>query len=255
MAKLTVNQIHEAALALVLANPGGIRYSDLHRRIAAANPETPPNTIHGGLQQLDVRFAAKIEKPSRGIYRPREAEQAAPAPKSAPRQASAPTEPTESSYYGPFADWLVRELEEATIARPLGGASIRDKWGTPDVVGVYKPQPSDLIEFPKEIISAEIKLDAQSPVVAFGQATAYRLFSSQSYIVLPAQVAPADLARVEALAVLFGIGLVVFDGPPTAPDFKIRVRAQRFVPDMFYVNEFAYRLSQHDRELFNELFA
>ena len=69
----------------------------------------------------------------------------------------------------------------------------------------------------KEIIAAEIKIDARSPVIAFGQATAYRLFSTKSYIVLPKHGQEADLDRVEALAVLFGIGLVVFDGPPTAP--------------------------------------
>jgi hypothetical protein len=38
------------------------------------------------------------------------------------------------------------------------------------------------------------------------------------------------------------------------PDFQIRVRAQRFPPDMFYVNEFAERIFQIDPETFNTLF-
>jgi hypothetical protein len=46
--------------------------------------------------------------------------------------------------------------------------------------------------------------------------------------------------------VLFGVGLVLFDVDKTNPRFSIRVRAQRFSPDMFYVNEFAERLKLHE---------
>ncbi|MGD0075614.1 MAG: hypothetical protein ABSD31_14930 [Candidatus Binataceae bacterium] len=38
------------------------------------------------------------------------------------------------------------------------------------------------------------------------------------------------------------------------PRFSIRVRAQRFLPDMFYVNEFAERLKLHDAQVFEQLF-
>jgi len=38
------------------------------------------------------------------------------------------------------------------------------------------------------------------------------------------------------------------------PDFQIRVRAQRFSPDIFYVNEFADRLKSIDVNKFNHLF-
>jgi hypothetical protein len=54
---------------------------------------------------------------------------------------------------------------------------------------------------------------------------------------------------------LFGVGLVLFDLNKDAPVFSIRVRAQRFSPDMFYVNEFAERLKLHDSEVFEKLFA
>jgi len=54
---------------------------------------------------------------------------------------------------------------------------------------------------------------------------------------------------------LFGIGLVMFSLDLTKPDFTIRVRAQRFFPDMFYVNEFADRLRRHNSEVFEHLFA
>ena len=41
---------------------------------------------------------------------------------------------------------------------------------------------------------------------------------------------------------LFGVGLVLFNLDKDNPESEIRVRAQRFSPDMFYVNEFAERL-------------
>ena len=72
---------------------------------------------------------------------------------------------------------------------------------------------------------------------------------------MPNTISDEDLSRLEALCMLFGIGLVVFTPDPKAPDFSIRVRAQRFSPDMFYVNEFARRLHQHDPSLFESLFS
>lgn len=53
---------------------------------------------------------------------------------------------------------------------------------------------------------------------------------------------------------LAGAMEVLFKLDPAAPDFAIRVRAQRFLPDMFYVNEFADRLYQLDPSVFNQLF-
>jgi hypothetical protein len=53
---------------------------------------------------------------------------------------------------------------------------------------------------------------------------------------------------------LFGVGLVLFDLNKDAPRFSIRVRAQRFLPDMFYANEFADRLRQYSNQIFKELF-
>jgi hypothetical protein len=126
--------------------------------------------------------------------------------------------------------------------------------GSDQMIGVYKPLPSDRIKFPHEIISAEIKIEPQAPVVAFGQAVAYRLFSTKTYIVMPETIAKEDLDRLEALCILFGVGLVLFTLNPQQPDFKIRMRAQRFSPDMYFVNEFADSLHRHDKNLFNRLF-
>src|SRR5216683_7793594 len=69
-----------------------------------------------------------------------------------------------------------------------------------------------------------------------------------------AQRTEEDQSRLESLSMLFGVGLVLFDLDKTNPRFSIRVRAQRFSPDMFYVNEFAERLKLHDSEVFEQLF-
>ncbi len=251
MPKLTVSQIRELAKQTVLHTPEGIRYRDLVHRIADANPETPLNTIHGSVWDLATRFPDTIHKPSRGLYLPAH-----------PVDGSMGVTPPpiveqhykEEDYYDPFADWLKNELDEATVAVPLGGAGFQKKWGTPDVVGVYKPLASHRIKFDLEIISAEIKVDPHQPVVAFGQAAAYRLFSAKSYVVMPSTILPEDYGRLEALCMLYGIGLVLFESNPPEPEFRIRVRAQRFYPDMFYVNEFAERLYQLDAGVFNQLF-
>ena len=91
-------------------------------------------------------------------------------------------------------------------------------------------------------------------MVAFGQAVSYRLFSTKTYIAMPTTLTEEDLDRLESLCILFGIGLVLFDLNKQTPQFSIRVRAQRFSPDMFYVNELAKRLERYDGDIFDKLF-
>ncbi len=145
-------------------------------------------------------------------------------------------------------------MGECSAASSLGGAYLGKKWGTPDVIGIYKPSTRDVIKFQPEILSAEIKINPSEPVTAFGQAIAYRLFSSKVYLVEPSTMTPEDLDRIEALCILFGVGLILFDLDPQSPNFVIRVRAQRYNPDMFYVNEFADKLFNMRKDVFNRLF-
>ena len=119
---------------------------------------------------------------------------------------------------------------------------------------MLKPEASDLIKFQPQIVSAEIKIDTNSPVVAFGQAVAYRLFSHKSYMVMPNTTARDDISRLDALAAIYGVGLVTFSLDPNAPDFALRVRALTSEPDMFYVNEMARRLQASAPQAFNALF-
>jgi hypothetical protein len=255
MAKLSVQQIKQLARSIIAENPGGIRYSALVERICHQNPETPKNTVHGSVWNLDALFPNEIAKPSRGLFTPlAKSGGDVPVAESTEQIAETGVKVRESDFYQPFADWLKNDLDEVTEVASLGGAGLKSKWGTPDVVGIYKPHASNLIKFPIEIVSAEIKIDPQAPVVAFGQAVAYRLFSTKTYIGMPTTLTEEDQSRLESLCMLFGVGLVLFHLNKDAPHFSIRVRAQRFSPDMFYVNEFAERLKHYDAEIFEELF-
>ncbi len=256
MSKLGTHAIRKVAKQIVEANPGGIRFAELVRQIAETHPETPKNTISTTVSGLATDFPNEITKPTRGLFRPASAEDGGPEPSEATTATSTSGRSVqEKDFYESFAEWLKNDLDEVAAVIALGGGGLKAKWGTPDVVGVYKPLASNLIKFPLEIVSAEVKIDPQASVVAFGQAIAYRLFSTKSYIVMPSSISPEDLSRLEALSMLFGLGLVVFDVDLDLPNFTIRVRAQRFSPDMFYVNEFADRLRAHKPTMFEELFA
>jgi len=197
-----------------------------------------------------------VVKPSRGLYKPAGASSGEAVMVGDTEQiAPSGVRIRESDFYQPFAEWLKNDLDEVTDVAALGGASMKTKWGTPDVIEVYKPLAGNLIRFPLEIVSVEIKIDPQAPVVAFGQAMAYRPFSAKTYVAMPSTLSEEDQSRLESLSMLFGIGLVLFEVDKDQPQFfPIRVRAQRFSPDMFYVNEFAERLKFHDSQVFELLF-
>ncbi len=195
MANLSMEAIRTLAKKIVAENPGGIRYNALVQDISTKNPETPKNRIAASVWDLATRFPSEITKPSRGLFLPATSAGGG-ATVTAP--VLPPIKVREEDFYEPFADWLKNELDEATVAIPLGGAGLQKKWGTPDVIGVYKALASHRIKFDLEIISAEIKIDPQQPVVAFGQAAAYRLFSAKSYIVMPNSISEEDYSRLEA---------------------------------------------------------
>ena len=215
--------------------PQGLRYSEVHRRLSVDLPEMPSNAIHGVIWNIETKIP-EIIKPARGLFMLR---------KSSDQELIVPPEPQktkskicEEDFYAPFAEYLVKELEECTKAIPVGGNRFRDKWGTPDVVGVMKPRPSDILSFPEEIISGEVKIDDAGLITAFGQACSYKLFSHKSYIAIPQSAREEDISRLDSLCMIFGIGLILFDATnPKDPNFQIRTRALKQDPDMFYVNK------------------
>jgi hypothetical protein len=235
-------QIRKIALEILADRPEGIRYSDLKRKILEVNSTFNPNTISGATWDLDITYPDQIYKPDRGVFRLiKFKEDIATQPD---QQIPVTTKTTkkktikEEDFYQPFADWLVNELEECTSAIGLGGNIFRDKWGTPDVVGVRESKRSDIIQFPTEIIVGEIKIDTNGLITAFGQACAYKIFSHKSYIVVPNDSQIEDITRLDTLCRQFGIGFILFDNQnPEDPNFEIRVRAIKHEPDMFFVNK------------------
>ncbi len=248
-------QIRDKAVEILKSHPTGLRYADLHRALVKAFPDTPLNTIQGSSWDLHNTRSKEIYKPTRGLFKYRlSTEEEIEVEKILPPETEKETNVHEEDFYKLFANWLKNDLDECTEAAALGGSSLGKKWGTPDVIGTYKPSRRDVIQFQPEIISAEIKIDSREPITAFGQAIAYRLFSSKVYIVEPNTIIPEDLDRIESLCMLFGIGLILFDVNVSNPNFRIRVRAQKFIPDMFYTNELANRLFENDEDLFRKLF-
>ena len=91
------------------------------------------------------------------------------------------------------------------------------------MIGIRKARESDIIKFPTEIVSAEIKTDGNNLITAFGQAVSYKLFSHKSYIVVPKESSTEDLDRLEALCLTCGLGLILFNHLRVdSPDFTIR---------------------------------
>ena len=232
------DRITSAAKELLVQNNEGLRFSELVSRLHAAFPDDPHGTITGTVWNLDTRFPDEIYKPSRGLFRLlRFREGTPPAPVAAVSQKTAPSI-RESDFYEPFADYLVNELEECTVAVPAGGNRFGGKWGTPDVFGIFKARESDIVKTPREVVVAEIKLDAGQLITAFGQVCGHKLFSHRSYLVVPRQAPPKDIHRLDALCLIFGIGLILYDTTkPNDPSFQIRVRAAKHEPDSFYVNQ------------------
>ncbi len=226
-------------------NPSGVRYSDLFRKLAEVLPDIPPKSIPAIIWDLDKKNE-QIIKPERGLFILRKY-----ASEVTERKSDVGTNahlPRETFFYQLFADYLVQDLEECTKAIPLGGNKFGDRWGTPDVFGVYKFLESDAVRPPVEIISAEIKTDTNQLITAFGQACAYKIFSHKVYLAVPKE---ADTGRIESLCARFGIGLILFNkNAAHDPKWEIRTRAIKSEPDYFYVNKYLQKLGESRRSLF-----
>jgi len=253
-------KIIKQVLIVLDGRPNGIRYSELFRELKKLLPEVPENTIHGTIWDLDKRVK-NITKPDRGIFilmkylSPEKQAKIlqkylSETARNNIEEIRTPLTIDEEKFYLPFAEYLMNDLGECIKAIPLGRNRFGDKWGTPDVLGIYKFSETDPIRPPVEIVSAEIKTDTNQLITAFGQSCSYKLFSHKVYLVIPKE-AEKDVSRVESLCSRFGIGLILFDkNNYQNPNFEIRTRALKNEPDYFYVNEYLRRLGESSRELF-----
>jgi len=250
-------KIIKKALEILRNNPDGVRYTDLVKMIKNELPEIKEKNIYGTVYNLQRRLPYQVEKPERGLFRfifRREVKisdegrgiDEVDITKKGKRGML-----LEENFYQKFADYLVKDLDECTKVISLGGSKFQDKWGTPDVLGVYKFSEMDPIRPTPEIVSVEIKTDSNQLITAFGQACAYKLFSHKVYLVIPQDSNEADKNRIESLCSRFGIGLIIFDrNNKENPNFQIRTRAIKSEPDYFYVNEYLRRLGDGLKKLF-----
>lgn len=238
-------------IELIETKPNGFHYSELVNIAASEFPEVNRRSIPSYIWDLDKRFPDKVYKPVVGIFRAvkfRDLPESNENDSTFSKIDNTKNKTLEEDFYQPFADWLKNVTEECTKAIKLGGNKFKEKWGTPDVIGIREPNKWDIIQFPVEIVSAEVKLDPNNLITAFGQACAYRLFSHKTYLVVPKESQESDKARLDILCQLFGLGLVFFDsGNSDLPNFEIRVRPIKQEPDMNFVNE---NLGKIKEELF-----
>lgn len=251
MAKNKGDQIKEIAIQVLEKHPDGLKFTELRKSInhEADGKSFNSNTINGNIWNLDTVFPDQVYKPSRGLFRLtkfKEIDSEELKKDVQPEQKSI----KEEDFYEPFANWLQNEIEDVTHAISLGGNRFKDKWGTPDVMGKRQSKKSDIIEAPIEIVSAEIKTDSNQLITAFGQTCAYKLFSHKCYLVIPNtnNSQQDEIARIDSLCQIFGIGLVLFNPEnKEEPDFEIRNRPVRSEPDLFYTNKYLIKV---EKELF-----
>lgn len=254
-------KIINKALEILDKHPKGVRYTELTKLVKEDLFDIPDNTIQSNIWNLNEKVD-KISKPERGVFiltqyvsPERQAESLQHktmigVPQRKVRTSENAAVPTEESFYQPFADYLMNDLEECTKAISLGRNRFGDRWGTPDVLGIYKFSDTDPIRPQAEIVSAEIKTDTNQLITAFGQASAYKLFSHKVYLVIPKD-AEGEISRIESLCLRYGLGLILFDrNTCTNPDFEIRTRAMKNEPDYFYLNLYLKRLGDRISELF-----
>lgn len=240
-------KIINMAISMLLNHPEGIRYSHLKRTINEKFEDIGNSTIGTTIVNLEHETKGLVVKVDKGLFRHRnfvdyinnQNELENISLNRSLKRIGKNKNIKEEMFYLPFSDWLTDEIEECTTAIPLGGNKFRDKWGTPDVIGIRESKRSAIFQFSTEIVSAEIKADTGNLITAFGQACSYKLFSHKSYIVVPKDSSVEDIARLDGLSRIFGIGLILFDNKNSNdPMFEIRVRASKHEPDMFYVDKY-----------------
>lgn len=247
-------RITNAALEILHGHSSAIRYSELLRLVGERFPDEAPDSgnLRGAIWNLERRCPDDVFKPGRGLFqhtRFRGHGESPPPADQSGTESDRNGPPPEAAFYAPFAEYLVQELDECTKAIPLGGNRFRSKWGTPDVVGIYRSRESDIVKWPLSLTSAEIKVNTSELITAYGQACAYRLFSHRTYLVIPRSSNAEDIERLDSLCTLSGVGLILFDAQSRhSPAFAIRVRAAKQEPDIFYLN-FCIALVKNELEL------
>ena len=198
-------QVIQVALKILKNSPQGVAYTNLCNLIGEELPDVKSVNIWYNVYRLPKSHEDEVYKPERGKYRLKKFAQEE---NKKAESDSQPVKRREKKLYPLVADFL-RGMDECTSAIPLGGNHFGGRNNTPDVIGIMQPGIGQVLNFPIEVISAEVKDSSADVITGFGQACAYRLFSHKSYLVVPDE-STEEMGRVESLCNLFGIGLIVF---------------------------------------------
>ena len=209
-------------------------------------------TISTQLNQL-VNEDPQISRVGRGIFAP--AANESDGSGTIELSASTSSLPDEEEFYESFRDYLVNDLNECVRAACVSNMRGNGKWGNPDIVGVQKPRPEHVVNFPTEIVCAEIKVSPNQIPTAFGQAASYLIFSHKTYVVVPRTGAnAADIDRLEAQCHMLGIGMVTFELDVKKPEYIVVIRARTNKPNMFHLNDFVESIMRYNAGEFYGLF-
>lgn len=147
----------------------------------------------------------------------------------------------ERQYYAAFAEFVGR-IEQLDRCVPLGGGSLGQHWGTPDVVGLRYGEAGPVRSDPV-LLAGELKVTRYQLMHAFGQAVAYKLFAHLSYLAVPRQAGAPQMRRLEQLCLRQQVGFVSFDEDhPDDPRFELHVRPTPAAPDPAALNDKLSRL-------------
>lgn len=112
-------KVREVLVSSLTENPQGLRYAELMERTQRAWPDMSSNTIRGAIYELGTGDDPDIFKPSPGLYKLRNIDEASV--DEVIKKSIDQKKIEESDFYEPFAMWLREDLGECTEAIPLGG--------------------------------------------------------------------------------------------------------------------------------------
>ena len=251
-------KIVNLAVKIVEERPEGINFTKLRNLIKEQMPEMNTKTVDNAIWDLHKTKKTKpfVYKSARGIFRhmkfrDEDVEYLREVEKLYQESISLKKE----DIYEPLALYLKGELNECDNAEVFGVECIKCRWGSPNVLGVKKPEPEDYIQYIPELVACEVILDFSKIIESFGRAMSYRLFSSRIYIIIPDNCDEEDKARMEALSLLYGLGLIQYNlSKENYPQFRLMIRAKTHNPNLSYTNEFIAKIREKDEILYKLLF-
>ena len=136
-----------------------------------------------------------------------------------------------------------------TFATEVGGALSGWEYGTPDVVGILRPDPLVRpLNLPSEVVAIEVKLGAERHSLNTGcaQAALYKQFAHKAYLVVHSQGDEIP-AWVQKACASSGIGLCALNLDGEEPTLQCIVEAPSNAPGLRLLSDFIRKLPSGKR--------